>query len=330
MNSIQSNSKMNAFICTAYGDSSVLQLSEVDKPTPSSNEILVKIKAIGITSGDVRIRSSKFPKGFKTLGRLALGISKPRNPILGSEFSGIVEEVGSAVKVFKKGDEVLGFRVGGIYAEYACIKEEQAIVKKPANLNFTEAAGLSFGGTTALFFLNLARIASGEKVLINGASGAVGSFAVQLAKNFGANVTGVCSTDNLDLVQSFGADNVIDYKKENVLEKNETYDIILDTVGNLSFEDCEEILNENGRFLPTAAPLGDMIFKSSKKLAGNKRFITGTAGEKKEEIQLLANLATEGKIKPFIDKEYPFEQLPGAHAYVETGRKRGVVVVTLN
>lgn len=322
--------KMKAFICTNYGDSSVLKLEEVEKPSPQPDEVLVKIKAVGITSGDVRIRSSRFPKGFKILGRLALGITKPRNKILGSEFAGVIEEIGSEVKSFKVGDEVIGFRVGKIYAEYACIKEEQAITHKPQSLSFVQGAALSFGGTTALYFLKLGNIQSGEKVLVNGASGAVGSFAIQLSKYFGAEVNGVCSTDNLEMVKNLGADKVIDYKKENILDQNETYDIILDTVGNLEFEKCEKILRENGRFMPTAAPLGDMIFKSLKKSSGNKRFVTGTAGEKKDELEFLSQLVAENKLKPFIDREYPFEQLPEAHEYVETGRKKGCVVVNVS
>ncbi len=319
---------MKTAIVTKYGTPEVIQIIETKKPSPKSNEVLVKIKAFGVTSGDVRIRSANFPKGFSVLAKLFLGINGPRKKVLGSEFSGIVEEVGSEAKEFKIGDKVFGFKLFDINAEYACIKESQAITLLPESLSFEEAASIPFGASTALYFLNMAHLKSEQTILVNGASGSVGSNAVQIAKGTGASVTGVCSLQNKDFVKSLGAIEVIDYKTIDLKTMSSKYDVIFDTIGNLRFDDVKHLLNNDGRFLQAVATFGEMF--ASKNRENNKKFLTGTAPEKKEDLLMLTKMISERTLKPFVDKVFDFQDISKAHAYVETGRKKSGVVVRID
>jgi NADPH:quinone reductase-like Zn-dependent oxidoreductase len=272
------------------------------------------------------------PFGFGLIARLIFGIFGPRNPILGTELAGEIESVGKDVTQFKVGDPVFAFPGAGLgcHAEYRSMPEDGAVTLKPANLTYEEAAALSFGGTTALNFLrDKGKIQSGEKVLVNGASGAVGTAAVQLARHFGAEVTGVCSAVNLELVKSIGADKVIDYTKEDFAKNGETYDIILDTAGTTSFSRCKNSLKEKGRLLLVLADLSQMAQMPLASMTSSKKVIAGPVGECAEDLRFLAELAEAGKFKPVIDRRYPLEQTAEAHRYVDKGHKKGNVVITL-
>ena len=316
---------MKTAIVSKYGGPEVIQIIETAKPSPKPNEVLVKIKAFGVTSGDVRIRSAKFPKGFAIPGKLALGIFGPRTKVLGSEFSGVVEEIGNEVKDFKIGDKVIGFRVFNINAEYACIKENAAITVMPENLSFEEAASIPFGASTALYFLNMANLKPDESILINGASGSVGSSTVQIAQAMGAITTGVCSSPNSEFVKSLGAVETIDYKTVDLKTISAKYDVIFDTVGNLNFDEYKHLLNTGGRFLQAVATFGELFAKKDRE--DGKRFLTGTAPEKKEHLKTIVEMILQGKLKPCVDKVFDFQDIAKAQGYVETGRKRGGVVV---
>ncbi|SKA94159.1 NADPH:quinone reductase [Thiothrix eikelboomii] len=322
---------MKAIVCERYGPPEVLKVKEVEKPTPLNNEVLIKIYATTVTSGDWRVRSLKVPTGFGSIMRLVLGISRPRQPILGSELAGVVELAGKDVSKFKVGDSVFAFSdfAMGCHAEYKCIPENGAIALKPTNLTYDEAAALSFGGMTALDFFNRAKLQHGESVLINGASGAVGTAAVQLARHFGAEVTGVCSTSNLELVRSLGAHHVIDYTKEDFTQNGETYDIIVDTVGTAPFNRSKASLNEGGRLLMVLAGLPDMLQALGVSMTSSKKVVAGPAATRAEDLRFIAQLAETGVFKPVIDRRYSFEQIVEAHRYVDTGRKKGNVVIIL-
>jgi NADPH:quinone reductase-like Zn-dependent oxidoreductase len=323
--------RMKAIVCEGYGSPDVLQLKEVEKPIPKDNDVLIKVHTTTVTSGDWRARSLSVPIGFGLISRLALGVSRPRQSILGSELAGEIELMGKGVSKFKVGDQIFAMSgVGmGCHAEYKCMPEGGAMALKPSNLTYIEAAALPFGGTTALDFFRRGNLQSGEKVLINGASGAVGSAAVQLAKYFGADVTGVCSSANAGLVESLGADHVIDYTAEDFTQNGETYDVIVDTVGMAPFSRSKASLKERGRLLLVLAGLPDMLMIPWVSMTGTKKVIAGTAAERAEDLLFLAGLAEAGHFKPVIDRRYPFEQIAEAHRYVGTGRKKGNVVVTL-
>lgn len=314
-----------------YGPPDVVRLMVVEKPTPKHGEVLIRVRATTVSSGDWRVRSLEVPAGFKLLSRLFLGYSKPRQPILGTELAGTIEAVGAGVKKLEVGDDVFAFsgvRMG-CHAEYKCMPEDGRVVPKPKNLSYDEAAALSFGGTTALSYFRRAKLQRGETVLVNGASGAVGVALVQLAKHFGAEVTAVCSGANAELVRSLGATRVIDYTKEDFTRNGETYDVIVDTAGTAPFSRCRGSLKEGGRLLLILAGLGATLRAPWVSLWGDKRVIAGPAAEDADDLRLLAELSSAEKFRPIIDRRYPFDQIVEAHRYVDTGRKRGSVVVTL-
>ena len=319
---------MQAYVYHRYGGPEVVELVDVPTPVPRDNEVLVRIHATTVSTGDWRVRTLEVPKGFGLFARLALGFTRPRQPILGTELAGTVETVGKSVTRFKPGDAVFAFpgTKMGCHAQYRAIAEESPIELKPENLSFEEAATLSFGGSTALHFLGRAQIKRGERILVIGASGALGTAFVQLAKHFGAHVTGVTSTTNLQLVSSLGADKVIDYTKDDFTRMSETYDIIADTVAATSFARCKHVLKHNGRFLALAGGVADLFAALWAPMTG-KRVVAGPAAERPEYVRQLAELARTGVIRPVIDRRYEFAQMAEAHAYVETGRKRGSVVV---
>lgn len=322
---------MKAIVCERYGPPDVLQLKEIENPIPKNNEVLIKTHATTVTSGDCRVRSLNVPTGFSLIMRLVFGVSRPRQPILGTELAGVVESVGKDVSKFKVGDPVFAFSDAsmGCHAEYKCMPENGAMALKPANLTYDEAAALSFGGTTALDFLRRGNLQRGESVLIHGASGAVGTAAVQLARHVGADVTGVCSTANVELVRSLGASHVIDYTKEDFTQNGETYDIIVDTVGTALFPHSKASLKEGGRLLMVIAGLPDMLQAPWVSMTSSKKVIAGPVTTRPEDLLFLAKLAEMEAFKPVIDRRYPFEQIAEAHRYVDTGRKKGNVVITL-
>lgn len=322
---------MRAYICAGYGGPEVLRLADVAKPVPKDDEILVKICATTVTSGDIRVRSLNVPPGLGVIARLALGINGPRQPILGTEMAGIVEAVGCNVTRFVIGDEVFAFLGGnmGCYAEFRCISEGGAVAKRPVNLSFSEAAGLCFGGSTALHFLRKAKIKSGDSLLIIGASGGVGTALVQLAAHQGGIVTAVTSGANLDLVMSLGAQVAIDYTTQDVAQLDARFDIIMDVVGTTSFNACKHLLADNGRFAAIAGGLSDMFSVLWVPLFSSKSVIAGPAEERVDDILRIAELAEIGALKPVVDRVFSFEQMVAAHAYIDTGRKKGAVAITV-
>eukprot|EP00607_Mallomonas_marina_P010546 CAMPEP_0182418898 /NCGR_PEP_ID=MMETSP1167-20130531/3276_1 /TAXON_ID=2988 /ORGANISM="Mallomonas Sp, Strain CCMP3275" /LENGTH=322 /DNA_ID=CAMNT_0024593363 /DNA_START=87 /DNA_END=1055 /DNA_ORIENTATION=+ len=321
---------MKAVICEKYGPPEVLQIRDVEKPIPRDKEILIKNIATTVSSGDWRVRGLNLPPGFMFIGPLILGFNGPRTPILGTELAGVVESVGKNVTKFKVGDEVFAFtgEAMGAHAQYVCLSEDGKVLPKPHKMSFDEAAALSFGGATALDFLKKSNIKIGESILINGATGAVGIAAIQLAVHFGAEVTAVCSGESKDLVTSLGAKNFIDYKSEDFTQNSETYDIIMDTVGTSSFSRCHKSLKEKGRLLIIAGDLSDLLQIPWIHITTDKRVVGGPATESIEQLQTLVELAEAGKYKPVIDRKYKLEEIVEAHRYVDTGRKKGSVVVT--
>jgi NADPH:quinone reductase-like Zn-dependent oxidoreductase len=312
---------VKAVVCTGYGSPDVLELQQVEKPVPKDHEVLIKVYATTVHRGDVRIRSFDVPRGQRFMARLVLGLTRPKNPILGMELAGEVESVGKDVTLFKPGDDVFAFTGWGLgaYAEYVCLPEkprksaakEGMLATKPANMTFEEAAaGVATGGVTALRVLRKANIESGQKILIYGASGSIGTYAVQLAKSFGADVTGVCSTANLEMVRSLGADRVIDYTQQDFTEGDETYDVVFDAVGKLSSSRAKRPLKETGVYL-------------------NVNKDSGSGGGSPEDLAFLKELIETGKVRTVIDRRYPLEEIVEAHKYVEKGHKKGHVVVTV-
>jgi NADPH:quinone reductase-like Zn-dependent oxidoreductase len=315
---------MKAIVYTKFGPPEVLQLKEVEKPNPKANEVLIKIVATTVVKEDPDWRRSP---GFN-------GFLKPRNPILGQELAGQVEAIGSAVTRFKPGDQVFGMDAFGAYAEYNCMSENGALAIKPVNLSYEEAASVPNGALTALPFLrDKGKIQSGQTVLIYGASGSVGAAALQLAKYYGAEVTGVCSTANLEWVKPLCADQVIDYTREDFTQNGRTYNIIFDTVGKRSFSECKGSLADEGIYLATV-PTPVMMLQALWRAKSGKKVKFVAAGlrpakEKIKDLVFITNLIETGKIKPVIDRCYPLEQMVEAHRYVETGHKKGNVVITL-
>jgi len=322
---------MKAIVCTKYGPPEVLQLKEVETPVPRDNEVRIRILATTVTAGDSRMRSFTVPLSFWLLARIALGLRKPKKAILGSELAGEIELAGEDVKLFKKGDQVFAYpgHNGGAYAEYICMPENGCLAIKPANMTFEEAAAIPFGGNTALHFLRKGNVRSGQKVLIYGASGSVGTYAVQLAKYFGAEVTGVCGTANLELVTSLGANKVIDYTEEDFTKNGETYDVIFDAVGKSPFSGCMRSLKKEGIYLQAVAAPALMVRMRWTSMISSKKLIGGTATPETENLIFLKELVEAGKIKPVIDRCFPLEQIVEAHRYVEKGHKKGNVVITV-
>jgi len=322
---------MKAILYQRYGPPDVLELKEIDKPSPKENEVLIRIHATTVTSGDWRARSLEVPAGFKFLSRLFFGLRKPKRQILGTELAGKIEEIGKSVRGFEVGDRVFAYPGAsmGCYAEYKCMPEDGPLARIPPNLSYDEAAALSFGGATALDFFRRGKLQSGERVLINGASGGVGTAAVQLAKHFGAEVTAVCSGANAELVRSLGAAHAIDYTKEDFTKNGKTYDVIVDTVGTAPFSRSRNSLKEGGRLLLVLGNLSDLLQVPWISMTSNKKVIAGPASERPDDLRLLAELAQAGKFRAVIDRRYRLEQIVEAHRYIDTGRKRGNVVITL-
>ena len=305
---------MKAIVCTKYGPPDVLQLKEVEKPAPKEHEVLIRIYATAVTSSDCIIRGSKVPLRLWLPMRLVIGFTKPRNTILGMVLAGEVESVGGDVQRFQKENQVYALNITrfGAYAEYACLPENSVMAFKPSNVTYEEAAAVPYGGLLALHFLRKSQIQSGHKVLIYGASGAVGTSALQLARHFGAEVTGVCSTPNVDLVKSLGAEKVIDYTQEDFTNRGELYDCIFDAVGKRKSSQlkvqCKKALTPNGKYLS--------VDDGSPKL-------------RCEDLLFLTELVEAGQIQPVIDRSYPLEHIVEAHRYVDAGHKKGNVVITV-
>lgn len=320
---------MQAIVQSAYGPPDVLHLMEVATPEPADNEVRIKMVATTVTSADVRLRAFDVPAMFWLPARLVMGITRPRKPILGVEFAGTIDAVGKDVTRFKLGDAVFGQHVYGCYAQYKCVPETGAIALKPAAIDFAEAAGVPFGGLTALHFLRKAGIAAGQSVLIYGASGAVGTAAVQLAKHFGATVTAVASAANGDLLRSLGADVVIDYAATDCTQGSARYDIVMDTVGKLSFARARAVMQPVSRYVPLVMQPADIMHMLRSALPGGQKVVAGTSGDSQADLDYLAGLIAAGQYRPVIDRHYRFDEIQAAHAYVDTGRKKGAVVVLI-
>ncbi|MCZ7383645.1 MAG: NAD(P)-dependent alcohol dehydrogenase [Candidatus Methanoperedens sp.] len=330
---------MKAIICTKYGSPEVLELKDVERPAPKDNEVLIRVHATSVNFGDLLARNFKeispgkfsMPLLFWFFAKMYFGFTKPKITILGSEFAGQIESAGKNVNLFKKGDQVFGYlgQNMGAYAEYLCMPEDGCVAIKPANMTYEEAAVVPYGAIMALNLLRKMNIQPGQKVLVNGASGGIGSAAVQLAKYFGAEVTGVCSTPRMELVKSLGADKVIDYAKEDFTQSGETYDLIFDILGKSSFSRCKSSLKQNGRYLLASFKMKQLFQMLWTKMAGSKRVICAIAPGSTSDIISVKELIEAGKIKSIIDRRFPLEQTAEAHMYVEQGHKKGNVVITI-
>ncbi|MRH43318.1 zinc-binding dehydrogenase [Aquibacillus halophilus] len=322
---------MKAIVYTKYGPPEVLQLKEVEKPIPKENEILVKVKATTVTVADIRARSLTVPLPVWLLARIALGFRQPKKDILGMELAGEVESVGKDAKRFKEGDQIFAASLVGFgaYAEYKCLPEDGPVSIKPNNLSFEEAAAIPIGARTALFHLRKANIQNGQKVLVYGALGSVGSYAVQIAKYLGAIVTGVCSTTNLEMVKSLGADKVIDYTTEDFSSKGETYDVIFEAVDKSSFAACMKSLKKDGTYINVTVPLPGVRMLWTKLTSSRKLILGQNSPETSEALDFLKELVEAGKLKVVIDRYYEFQEIVEAHRYVEKGHKKGNVVINV-
>ena len=323
---------MRAATRRRYGPPEVLAIEQIDRPSARDNEVLVRVHASSVTSGDVRLREFKGAGVFWLPLRLMFGMLRPRKPVPGMEFAGCIEAVGETVTSLRKGDAVFGMTLGGANAEYVTVREDVAITLRPGNLSDTAAAAIPFGAMSALAFLrDIVRIRGGEKLLIHGASGAVGVAAVQLAKHFGAEVTAVCSSANLELVRSLGADHVIDYTTTDFTRASATYDVILDTVGGTRFGDCARVLTANGRHVFVNSQLTQLLQMMWTSLRRGQRVICGfTSSSSKADIEQIKLLVENGVLKPVVDRVYELDQIAAAHRYVDSGRKRGSVIVKIS
>lgn len=315
-----------------YGPPEIVEFREAPTPVPSPGQVRIKVFATTVTAGDWRMRSGELPRGFGVLRGLALGFGGPRKPVLGTEATGVVDAVGPGVTRFSVGDPVLAFLGAGMgaHAEYLLMPQDGLVAPKPSNLSFEEAAVLPFGAMTALYFLRRGEVKAGERVLVNGASGAVGTAFVQLAKYFGAHVTAVCSAGNAELVRSLGADAVIDYVTTDFAAGPDTWDVIVDTVGNAPYGRCKAVLAERGRLLAIAGDMSGLLGAAFVGGPKKHRVIAGPEPEASEDFQALVDLANQGVLKPVIDRRFEFEKLVDAYRVVDSGRKKGSVVVALD
>lgn len=323
---------MLAYSYTKYGSADVIAQVEVPAPVMKPNEVLIRVYATTVSAGDWRARSLTMPKGLGFIGRLVFGVTGPRKPILGTEFSGVIEKASSAVSTFQPGDAVIGFpgATFGAHAEFITMPAEGKLVRKPDTIGFAEAAAIPFGGTTAYDFLvNKAKVHAGDMILINGASGSVGSASVQIAKHLGAHVTAVCSSKNADLVRNLGADRVIDYRTQDVVESTVQYDMVVDCVGTLPWSQAQHAIRQGGTLVLIAGKTSDMLFGGLKAARKGKKMVGGVATESRDVLKAVVDLAARGVFKPVIDRNYVFRDMKAAHAHVDTGHKRGNVVVTV-
>jgi len=324
---------MKAILHTKYGPPDELQLKEVEKPVPKDNEVLIKIHATTVTTSDCNVRNFTFvPKSFMFFARIMFGFKKPKINILGIDLAGEIEAVGINVKRFKEFDQVFGSPGAsfGAHAEYICLPEKSALAKKPANMTYEEAAAIPLAGNTALFFIrDLGEIQAGQKILIHGASGAIGTYAVQLAKYYGAEVTGLCSSTNVEMVKSLGADKVIDYTKEDFTKSKERYDFIFDVVGKTTFSQCKGLLKQKGIYLENMLELKDILKMMWTSIIGGKKIKGGVSKESVKNLNFFSELIESEKLKPVIDRSYPLEQTAEAFQYVEQGHKKGNVIITI-
>lgn len=322
---------MLAVTCRRYGPPEVLRVEDVARPTLKADEVLVRVRASSVTSGDARMRAFTGAGIFWLPMRLLFGVLRPRNPIAGMEFAGHIAAVGQGATAFRVGDAVFGMKIGGANAEFLAFREAGAIASKPDGLTFEEAAVVPFGALSALAFLrDFVQIKPGQKILIHGASGAVGVFAVQLAKHFGAHVTGVCSTANLELVTSLGADQAIDYSKNDFTQGQIVYDAILDTVGGTSFSRSKRVLAPYGRHVFVVQTLTQLLQALWTSMRRGKRVIVGfSGGDAKDDLLLIKGLIETSRIRPVIDRTYKLQEIVDAHRFVDTGRKRGGVAVSI-
>lgn len=330
---------MKAIIYDTYGPPEVLKLVELNKPAPKENEILIKNRAASVNYGDILARNFKdvtphqfnMPLLFWIMARAFFGFSKPKVKILGSEFSGDVEAVGKNVIGFKVGDKVFGYRGQsmGTYAEYFVIPEKSVVTLKPENISYEEAAAVPGGSMVALFVLKKVNVQKAEKVLIIGASGGNGNFIVQIAKKFGAEVTGVCGTNRVDFVEALGADKVIDYTKEDFTKSDQKYDLIFDILGRTGFAKCKNSLAENGKYVLISFKVKQLLQMMWTSFFGSKKVMCVLSPQKPEELLAVSKMIEEGKLKSIIDKTFPLDQVAEAHKYVEQGNKKGNVVITV-
>ena len=324
---------MKAIVYRRYGSPDVLEIDEVDKPTPGDDEILIGVRAAEATKADCELRSFSFAVQWFWLPlRIAMGVTRPRKPILGGYFAGVVEDIGKSVVKFKRGDKVFGttgLRFGA-YGEHVCLPAEYTIVPMPVNASFEQAAAVPLGGLNALHFMRKAKIRSGEKVLVNGAGGSIGTFAVQIARDMGAEVTAVDSTIKEDMLRRIGAAHFFDYTREDFTESGQTYDVIFNMVAGCSYSQCVGLLNSNGRYLIGNPRLSDMLRSVFTSKFTDKEVVFTFAGEQEEELLALRGLMEDGKIEPVLDKVYSFEQAAEAHRRVETEQRVGIVVISMD
>ena len=318
---------MKAIELTKYGAPEFLQMKEVEKPSPKDNEILIKIHATSVSSGDARMR-----RADPFIIRLIFGFKRPRKPVLGVVVAGEVEAIGTSVSKYKIGDQVFGSSGMnfGAHAEYVAVPEDAVLALKPGNMSYEEAASIPFGATASMHFLRIANIQKGQKVLIYGASGTLGTMAVQLAKNYGAEITAVCSTTNVELMKSLGADHVIDYTQEDFTRNGKKYDVVFDTIGKVSLRKALKLLSDNGYLLLASAGIGTMIGGSIKSMFIKKKIVSGVIKETVKDMNFFKQLIEKGSLKAVIDRTYPLEQIAEAHAYVDKGHKKGNVIIAIN
>ena len=318
---------MKAIEVTKYGAPEFLQMTEVEKPSPKENEVLIKIHASAVSSGDARMR-----RADPFIIRFIFGFKRPRKPVLGVVVAGEIEAIGKEVTNYKIGDQVFGSSgmKFGAHAEYVSVPEDAVLALKPVNMTFEEAASIPFGATASMHFLRIANIQPGQKVLIYGASGALGTMAVQLAKNYGAELTAVCSTANVELMKSLGADHVIDYTREDFTQNGEKYDVVFDTIGKVPLKQALNSLNEKGYLLLASAGIGTMIGGSVRSLFISKRIVSGVIKETVKDMNFFKQLIEKGSLKAVVDRVYPLEQIAEAHAYVDKGHKKGNVIIAID